>query len=758
MPYTKIYSFTGGINTRTDSRRLKPNKDEEGVSESPDMENMDITLEGALITSTGFTQVSNLLSISDLVGNWKFDEGAGAAAYDSSENSNDGTITTATYAAGQYDTALTFNGTSGNVMVTDDSAIQDVWDGGGTVSAWINPNSDGESSIGVIVSKETGPANGWLIDIINDNGTACNIRFLHNFSGTDGTWVTTGRPVTLNTWSHVVITYDSDAVANNPIIYIDNVAIALTETSTPGGTRLTDVGTNLYIGNYSDDARTFDGEIDEVAMFDKALSVAEVASLFNNPGQNITESSAENVKALLNYEKDEDDRFLIVTIDNRHYSITPTDTALSDEWLGEYGTEAAYVGGTVYLGAAGDRLAILGTDVTANTIQNSDLATAMANLSDPPAQGYIMTVFMGRLFIATGTTLHYSDVDDEDDFAGGGTIGFNDIITGLKVEGKRIIVFTRTYHQGVFFDYDDSFNLSVPLKEAYERKYGALGHKTIQEVYPNVFYWSDEGVMMLGSEQSYESDNIPRPQSISRKVDPSLNFANKGFRRDATAAQFDQKYWLAIPYNTDNFNSRTFVYDLNWDAWTLRTGLYPTDFALFRNSDYKQELYFGDFFSPTLYRFDDSYSYNGFGYTRKWVSKRFTHGDHNTFKEWRWVDITGSMDAGTELDVTLRVDNNELQYQIDNTHLETDAFGEYIGDNFLGDALLGGSEPEDARFKRFRARIPFNSTIREGYEMQMTLENSEAEQPWKIDFIGIRYEYRDIRQIPSNFINNQPLP
>jgi hypothetical protein len=461
-------------------------------------------------------------------------------------------------------------------------------------------------------------------------------------------------------------------------------------------------------------------------------------------------------KNLLNYEKDDTSRYLLITHGTNHYSITPSSSTWSTTNLGSYGTEANYVGGVVYLGTSTTRRAILGNDIVANTTKKADLSAAMANLAGAPPDGYIMATFMGRLFIADGVTLYYSAVEDEDNFAGGGTIKFNDIITGLKVSGDRLTVFTRTYHQGVIFQYSDAASLSVPLKEPNERAFGCLAPKSVQQVYSDIFYWSDDGVMKLGAEVNF-SEGTPRPQSLSRLIDPSLDSTNRSYRIGACAEFYQRQYYLGVPFGTDNFNSKTFVYNLQWNAWTLRTGFYPSSLALFRNSNYKQELYFTNFFAPELYKFNSEYSYNGFGYQKKWKSKKFTHGDHNTIKVWEWIDITGSMDSSTEITVTIQVDNTKKKYNIDNTMLEVNSFGEYIGDNFLGNALLGGSEPSESRFKRFRCRIPFNSTIKEGYEMQITLENSEDQQPYKIDFIGIKYDYRPQTMIPSTFVNNQTI-
>lgn len=465
-------------------------------------------------------------------------------------------------------------------------------------------------------------------------------------------------------------------------------------------------------------------------------------------------------KALLNYEKDDDNRWLIITHGTDHYSISPTDTTWSTTNLGSYGTEATYVGGVVYMGTSAVRRAILGNDVAANVTKKADKAIAMASLAGAPPDGYIMEVFMGRLFIANGVILYYCDVEDEDDFAGGGTIKFNDIITGLKVEGGRLNVFTRTYNQGVMFDYDASFNISLPLKEPYERKFGCYAHKSIQSFYPDVYYWSTNGVMRLGTETGYNENGLPRPQSLSERIDPSLEFTNKAYRKSACSFvdPIKQQYYLSVPYGADQFNSRTFVYNRNIQAWTLRTGIYPTDYALFKNSDYQDEIYFTDYFAARLLKFNSGYSYAGSGYSRLWTSKKFTMGDANCMKMWKWIDITGSMDEATEIKVELLVDNRYETYLITRDQLEVDAFGQYLGDNFLGDAYLGGAEPSESRFKRFRCRIPFPKNLREGFDMQITIYNDGDEQPWKIDSIGIEYEFLPRTQLPPQYINNHPIP
>lgn len=160
--------------------------------------------------------------------------------------------------------------------------------------------------------------------------------------------------------------------------------------------------------------------------------------------------------------------------------------------------------------------------------------------------------------------------------------------------------------------------------------------------------------------------------------------------------------------------------------------------------------------SPYLYKFNDEYSYDGAGYKRLWKSKVFTMGSGINFKRFLRLDLTGSMDSGTVFDVTLQVDNVKKKYRIDNTFLIKNSFSDYIGDNWYGDNWISGDSPTESRFKRFYAPLDFSKEIREGIELQITIENDGVEQPFKLDFFGIEYEMLSRKQVPKrNYVNTQ---
>jgi hypothetical protein len=172
-------------------------------------------------------------------------------------------------------TVYKFDGVDDDVTVTASGEITNIFDGGGFVSAQIYPLSDGEGDNGRVASKVR-----WDVICTSDDGTNIKITFYQSFSGTAGTW-STAVAVPLGTKSILSIAYNADSVANDPVMYINGVSVAVTEEQTPVGTRATDASDNFFIGNNSAGSRTFDGEIGEVILGNFAPTAAEVKSLIS---------------------------------------------------------------------------------------------------------------------------------------------------------------------------------------------------------------------------------------------------------------------------------------------------------------------------------------------------------------------------------------------------------------------------------------------------------------------------------------------
>ncbi len=102
--------------------------------------------------------------------------------------------------------------------------------------------------------------------------------FAQFFSGGLGQWAAPTNTITTGTFHHIAVTYDRTSPDNDPVMYIDGVKQTVSET-TPSGTANSDAGDNLLIGSRPTD-RFFDGKIDDVAIWNRILSEAEIEDIY----------------------------------------------------------------------------------------------------------------------------------------------------------------------------------------------------------------------------------------------------------------------------------------------------------------------------------------------------------------------------------------------------------------------------------------------------------------------------------------------
>ena len=200
--------------------------------------------------------------------------------------------------------AIELDGASGYGKVTDSASIQNIWDGGGTASVWVYVDSDGEANVGRILDKTK-----WYLNVNSEAVNKVKVTFWIDFDGVaDGQWTTAATEITLAAWTKIDITYDSDAVANNPTIAINDVdktvGGGLTEDTTPVGTRVTDAASDLYIGNNSADSNTFDGKIDQPEIYNRTLAGAEKTANYNSGAGLKTPSNKQGLVLWMHFDED----------------------------------------------------------------------------------------------------------------------------------------------------------------------------------------------------------------------------------------------------------------------------------------------------------------------------------------------------------------------------------------------------------------------------------------------------------------------
>jgi hypothetical protein len=197
-----------------------------------------------------------------LVGWWKFDEGSGTQANDSSGNGNTGTIAGATWTAGKLGQALSFDG------VNDAVDLGDNYDFPGqsfSVCAWANP--DAGSNTGYIIGKYDG-SQGLYLRVNPSDSTAWTVGVTTS-SGIDGP----GGSLVRGAWQLVCGVINPSGTS---YLYKNGVSIG----SLLNIQATADSAVSMTIGNRWDNQRQFAGAIDDVRIYNRALTAEDVAALY----------------------------------------------------------------------------------------------------------------------------------------------------------------------------------------------------------------------------------------------------------------------------------------------------------------------------------------------------------------------------------------------------------------------------------------------------------------------------------------------
>jgi hypothetical protein len=224
----------------------------------------------SLIAIGGVCHGANQISGSEdgLVAYWRFDEDAGDTVRDVSGGARHGKIKgDVKRVKGRVGNAIHVNGEKGcGVVVADAPGLNPT--AAITVEAWIKPDKLKREAQFEIVNKASDQGPGYRFGIAWGGG----LRFLSGHGYGKEFWAVTSNaamaPVTRGIWHHVASTYDGQVYR----LYLDGVEVA-----SKSGPAITINRKALTIGSYSQGyAYVFNGAIDEVKVYNRAKSAAEI--------------------------------------------------------------------------------------------------------------------------------------------------------------------------------------------------------------------------------------------------------------------------------------------------------------------------------------------------------------------------------------------------------------------------------------------------------------------------------------------------
>ena len=230
----------------------------------------------ATITASfgGFSASSTAIvsvATTGLVAAYAFNEGSGSTLADASGQGNTGTISGATWtASGRFGGALSFNGTSSWVTVNDATSLR--LTSGVTLEAWVRPIAPSGWQAAIIKEQIGDLSYGLYVNTGQDQASGTV-----NINGNDTAVYPASEDAQMpqNRWTHLATTFNGSVLR----LYANGVEV----NNIPSSGQLTVGSGPLRIGGDAVWGEYFNGSIDEVRVYNRALSAAEIQADMNAP-------------------------------------------------------------------------------------------------------------------------------------------------------------------------------------------------------------------------------------------------------------------------------------------------------------------------------------------------------------------------------------------------------------------------------------------------------------------------------------------
>jgi hypothetical protein len=198
---------------------------------------------------------------------WKLDESSGTVASDSSGNGNTGSLNGGTWSSGEFNNGLSFNG-SGQYAITANNLSSQFGSGSVTIAVWFKA-----VAAGVIVDElgQSSINTGWhdsQLEILSDGSVYARVWSMPG--------VLLGH-ANFGQWNHVALRYDNAAQK------LDGFLNGVQSSGSSSGSKQWP-GTLYYAIGATDTTNlgsgaSFNGVEDDLHIFNRALSAAEIAAL-----------------------------------------------------------------------------------------------------------------------------------------------------------------------------------------------------------------------------------------------------------------------------------------------------------------------------------------------------------------------------------------------------------------------------------------------------------------------------------------------
>jgi len=529
----RVADFSGGQNSASEPSNLLPNQAEL-------LENCIITKKGKCEQRKGLARVGD--NPDTLISHWTFDA---SSSVDDKED-NDGTDTAITYVAGKFGKAASFNGTTSKITVTADTSIDVGSMGAFRLSAWIYVDSDGENDEGRIFDKWSSTNVGYRLFVFGQSAGTVKLDFEVGHATTN-TRVITSTTLTTGAWHKVDAVYNSDKSGD---IYIDGV-LATYSTDTTGVDGVSnDSAVNLTIGNNAASTRTFDGELDDLRIYDGSF-VADDIEL-----KTILGITRFNVGAT--YDK----------------PIRAKDTAIQElnsnfkTWDNITGLTSLTAGLTTNFVQAQDRLFILNGTDNVHSINTSLTVTDEGNTNtDFPKTTFAEWASNNRMFASGSLTVADRDIVWFSDALDAQTWNRSTNLFRVRSGGGGKVTWLKMFKEFelIIYKNDSIFVLNLdgatPLTDwdlkPLSTVIGCPAGRTVQDVGNDHIYLANDGVRLL----SRTTFDKLRVGIISEPIQDIIDEINQDAIQNSVGFFENGLYILGVPIGTSTTPNKFMIWD-----------------------------------------------------------------------------------------------------------------------------------------------------------------------------------------------------
>lgn len=204
----------------------------------------------------------------NLVAYWKMEDATDALG------TYNGTASNVTFSSGngKVNNGGGFNGSSSSVSISNNSALTP---SAISVSFWVNFTSTPSSgnTVAMIDKRDnSGGTAGWGVQLYNASGTL-QIQFFGNTNS--NTPASFNWTPSTSTWYHIVFTKPTGTTAST--LYING-----SSQGTAGSQSFSNYAKSLYFGNRDASGSWLNGKLDEIGLWSREITGAEVTSLYNS--------------------------------------------------------------------------------------------------------------------------------------------------------------------------------------------------------------------------------------------------------------------------------------------------------------------------------------------------------------------------------------------------------------------------------------------------------------------------------------------